>query len=69
LSVATGDITGDGRDDLVVGAPLHLVRNVPIGAVALLTGRPGALKLDQLISQADQGVPGSPRPAMPGRGR
>jgi hypothetical protein len=37
-SLATGDINGDGRDDLIVGAPLANIRAAGAGAVEVLAG-------------------------------
>lgn len=61
-AIALGDLTGDRKADLVVGAPEHLKGGNGIGAVAILRGRSGDLRVDQIITQADKGVLGASSP-------
>ncbi len=61
-SVAVGDVTGDGYDDVVAGAPGATVRGVPgTGAAVLLRGSAtGLTETDaQVVHQATDGVPGT----------
>lgn len=63
LSLAAGDITGDGRDDLAVGIPAKKVGTKgTAGAIVVLKGSGSGLTTAgaRWISQATAGVPGSP---------
>ena len=63
FSVAVGDLTGDGKADVIIGAPGAVAAGDPAGgAVYLLRGgKSGALAVGSLrITQAMTGVPGVP---------
>ena len=55
-----GDTTGDGLDDLVIGAPAEVVDGVPHGAVYVLPGRStGAVVPGARLAQGEGAVPAS----------
>lgn len=61
LSIAAGDLDGDGFDDLIVGSPFEDVGPlVNSGAITILRGSPaGITTVDaQLMHQGSAGVPG-----------
>ena len=63
VSIAAGDVDGDGFDDLVAGVQGEDVGEVlDAGAVAVLFGTAGGLSADRdlLITQASAGVEGEP---------
>jgi hypothetical protein len=61
ISVATGDLTGDGVEDLVVGAHYDAVGSVDSGSVTLIPGGPAGLVTADAVrySQATAGVTGA----------
>jgi hypothetical protein len=62
-AIATGDITGDGYDDVLVGAPGDgSGGKKDVGAVVLLRGSAKGLTgaKSQTVTQSTAGVPGSP---------
>ena len=63
VSIAAGDVDGDGFDDLVAGVQGEDVGEVlDAGAVAMLFGTAGGLSADRdrLITRASEGVEGEP---------
>ncbi|WP_430780358.1 FG-GAP-like repeat-containing protein [Actinoplanes sp. G11-F43] len=63
-SLAAGDITGDGRDDLAIGIPLKTIgKQESAGAVVVLKGGAGGVTATgaRWISQSTAGVPGASR--------
>lgn len=62
-ALAVGDITGDGKDDLAVGAPGEDVRGVPgTGGVVVLPGTASGLGAGRSWHQGTAGVPGAAEP-------
>lgn len=62
--LATGDLNGDGYDDLAIGAPAEEIRGKDdAGAVFVLLGGPSGLTTDgsAVLHQARPGVAGSPQ--------
>ena len=62
-SLAAGDITGDGRDELAVGIPAESLGSAErAGGVVVLAGSPTGLVTTgaQWIDQSTTGVPGTP---------
>ena len=62
-ALAAGDLDGDGRADLAVGAPSDRVGSRFAGAVTVLRGGPaglGGAGRTAAVSQATPGVPGTP---------
>lgn len=61
-TLAAGDFNGDGRDDLAVGAPMHVVMPIsrPCGAVNVLYGAAGGLSAtgNQLWHEDSPGIAG-----------
>ncbi len=56
FALATGDVDGDGHDDLVVGAPYADVETtVDAGAVAVYRGSPSGLVGDRVLVASDAG--------------
>ncbi|MBO3740097.1 FG-GAP-like repeat-containing protein [Actinoplanes flavus] len=63
FSLAAGDITGDGRDELAIGIPRKRIGNkAEAGAVVVLKGGANGVTTSaaRWISQDTAGVPGSP---------
>lgn len=61
LTVTSGDINGDGFDDLVLGTGNESVRSVlGAGAVTVLYGSSSGLQNGESVSQATRGVRGAP---------
>jgi hypothetical protein len=60
-SVAIADVTGDGRADVVAGAPASLIGGTDCGAAAVLRGSASGVSAanHQLVSQQSANVPGS----------
>ena len=63
-SLASADFDGNGRDDLVVGAPRDLVSGIRAGAVSVLYGRRAGLRArgNQRWHQEIEGAAGTARP-------
>jgi hypothetical protein len=61
LSLAIADVTGDGRSEVIAGAPVTEMGSGFVGAVAILRGTPTGIAVRgyQLISQSTKGVPGT----------
>jgi hypothetical protein len=60
FALAAGDVNGDGRDDLAVGAPMHY----DVGEVYVLYGSPTGVNGtgSQFFNKGTPGVPGTPAP-------
>jgi hypothetical protein len=60
-SLAIADVTGDGRGEVIAGAPWTQIGRGLVGAVAILRGTPTGIAVRgyQLISQSTSGVPGN----------
>lgn len=59
-SVAVADVTGDGLDDVIAGAPTSTVDGVSCGAVQMLVGKTNGIGADfsQRLTQESADVPG-----------
>jgi hypothetical protein len=59
FSLAIADVTGDGRSEVIAGAPITEIGSGLVGAVAILRGTSTGIAVRgyQLISQSTRGVP------------
>ncbi|RIV32615.1 hypothetical protein D2L64_25065 [Micromonospora radicis] len=62
MSLAIGDINGDGLGEVIAGAPNAQTPHLDGGLIAVFTGRTGGLSGSavKIITQRTTGVPGSP---------
>ncbi|AEB47748.1 hypothetical protein VAB18032_03320 [Micromonospora maris AB-18-032] len=67
MSLAIGDVNGDGLGEVIAGAPNAQTPHVDGGLIAVFTGRTGGAGLSgkavKIITQRTAGVPGSPESA------
>lgn len=59
-SLAVADVTGDGRDDVIAGAPTSTVDGTSCGAIQLLIAKGGGIGADysQRLTQENTDIPG-----------
>ncbi|TCB98878.1 hypothetical protein E0H26_05510 [Micromonospora zingiberis] len=62
MSLAIGDVNGDGLGEVIAGAPNAQTPHIDGGLIAVFTGRTGGLSGSavKIITQRTAGVPGSP---------